>query len=605
MKKRLLAFVLALSLAAGLLPAAQAVGGSGEGEARTGNTLTVGNTYWFDLSSLTIPGTVNTGFTGPVGSLSERTPPLPDQTLHWVPFTYAGEINAYVLNENAAGVSAASDAASATTDSTATYGYTYDHRVFVSEFNVTRSASWNDYHAAGLIFGTPYAYRGLNYTIRSMTGGSQVSSSVSGTPTTPTNNEWAVLMNMRAIKHYYTDYSAMQDSADFVTSGNGRMFHGAWRPFAAIWAASFTGYGNPINPEIAFRPVLEVPATTGEADFHVVSLDLNEGSLDVHEDYYYPYFNMSPIQSLDLVVMSGQAYEAPSVDQFSGPNADARFSHWEDENGDTYQPGDSVPASVHTLKAIWIYDVTYTLTQIAAATDRPTVAQHGESFSVTLSPVEGYVLDTSGIAVSMGGATVTGTVSIQADGSARVTIPAVTGQISITASASAQPPEVVGEPVRYGVASVTSQDGLTPGVPYTADLSGWFTDPQGGTLSYTARVDDGSGSVQVSGNILTYIPVLADVGRVAILTVTADNGLGQTDVTVRITVTQEADLSTANEITAFVIHGQIGISRIEHDAISDNEGIIEVVMPYGSDLSLLQPIITHNGVSMLPNSGIV
>ena len=46
-------------------------------------SLTPGGRYYFDLSAMNIPGTVNGD--------------LPDSTLHYVPFTYAGTVNAYKL----------------------------------------------------------------------------------------------------------------------------------------------------------------------------------------------------------------------------------------------------------------------------------------------------------------------------------------------------------------------------------------------------------------------------------------------------------------------------------------------------------------------------
>ena len=58
-----------------------------QGVFATGNTnsLTEGSTYYFDLSNEGVPGTINDD--------------LPDTTLHYVPFTYAGEITAYVLHQ--------------------------------------------------------------------------------------------------------------------------------------------------------------------------------------------------------------------------------------------------------------------------------------------------------------------------------------------------------------------------------------------------------------------------------------------------------------------------------------------------------------------------
>ena len=44
-------------------------------------TLTSGGTYYFDLSGVSIPGTANES--------------LPDKTMRYVPFTYAGTVDAY------------------------------------------------------------------------------------------------------------------------------------------------------------------------------------------------------------------------------------------------------------------------------------------------------------------------------------------------------------------------------------------------------------------------------------------------------------------------------------------------------------------------------
>ena len=51
-------------------------------------TLAPGGRYYFDLSAMNIPGTVNSN--------------LPDSTLHYVPFTYAGTVNAYKLTSEMA-----------------------------------------------------------------------------------------------------------------------------------------------------------------------------------------------------------------------------------------------------------------------------------------------------------------------------------------------------------------------------------------------------------------------------------------------------------------------------------------------------------------------
>ena len=72
--------------------------------------LTPGTTYWFDLSSAGIPGSTNNA--------------LPDTSRHYVPFTYVGSLNAYVLKPASENVLTSSEEASQATDKDAKYGYT-------------------------------------------------------------------------------------------------------------------------------------------------------------------------------------------------------------------------------------------------------------------------------------------------------------------------------------------------------------------------------------------------------------------------------------------------------------------------------------------------
>lgn len=88
-------------------------------------TLVPGGTYYFDLSGAGIPGTAS-------GS-------LPDASLHYVPFTYAGTVDAYALTSEMA-----------TTDEYAEK-HKYPHSLFVADFAVTHTISWENLNAAGLI----------------------------------------------------------------------------------------------------------------------------------------------------------------------------------------------------------------------------------------------------------------------------------------------------------------------------------------------------------------------------------------------------------------------------------------------------------------------
>ena len=140
-------------------------------------SLTVGEEYWFDLSGVNKAGqTLN--------------PALPDNSLTWVPFVYMGTVNAYVLNESSDGVTDASDQASGATDSGATYGYTYEHSLFLSRnylFQNT-SATWNDLNGKRLIFGTNMKLGGITYRLRAPSGGNVLGS---GNVPMPDNNEWS------------------------------------------------------------------------------------------------------------------------------------------------------------------------------------------------------------------------------------------------------------------------------------------------------------------------------------------------------------------------------------------------------------------------------
>lgn len=90
-------------------------------------TLTPGGRYYFDLSAMNIPGTLNSA--------------LPDGTLHYVPFTYVGTVEAYKLTS-----------AMATTEEYAQQNK-YAHSLFVADYAVTLKVNWNNLDTASLIFG--------------------------------------------------------------------------------------------------------------------------------------------------------------------------------------------------------------------------------------------------------------------------------------------------------------------------------------------------------------------------------------------------------------------------------------------------------------------
>ena len=109
-------------------------------------SLTPGGTYYFDLSGASIPGTANSG--NSYGAAS-----LPDTSLHYVPFTYAGTIEAYKLTSEMA-----------TTEEYAEQNK-YPHSLFVADYAVTKDVSRDALHTAKLIFGKKMCIRDRRYSV--------------------------------------------------------------------------------------------------------------------------------------------------------------------------------------------------------------------------------------------------------------------------------------------------------------------------------------------------------------------------------------------------------------------------------------------------------
>lgn len=140
MKKWIFTAVAVLTIAAFMLPSAARAD-----VVEQYTNLTPGNTYYFDLSSEA--GSVGTIYTS-----------LPDTSLHYVPFTYAGTIGAYVLDSSSSGNTSASTNASP-----------IEHSLFIAQSNVSKSVSWDTLNGRNLIFGKAL---GTGLTLRVATGGS-------------------------------------------------------------------------------------------------------------------------------------------------------------------------------------------------------------------------------------------------------------------------------------------------------------------------------------------------------------------------------------------------------------------------------------------------
>ena len=276
-------------------------------------TLAPGGRYYFDLSAMNISGTVNSN--------------LPDSTLHYVPFTYVGTVNAYKLTSE-----------TATTQAYAQQNK-YPHSLFVADYAVTHTISWGGLNDEGLIFGKNYASGGVDYTLRAPSVGSNATGSGDSQRGVPQSNEWDTMLNKNSgyIKNWNGIYSWGQDTTRYNSS---------FRAVRGFISARLWGIDNAASsdPNVVFRPVLEIlnPGTLGADGLKAVTLDLGGGTLG----------NSS--EDIQIIVKTGSEFTAPASDGLTRPAGNTgSYFMWLGSNGKFYVPGDSVPADVTALTVQW------------------------------------------------------------------------------------------------------------------------------------------------------------------------------------------------------------------------------------------------------------
>ena len=273
-------------------------------------TLAPGGRYYFDLSAMDIPGTANSN--------------LPDSTLHYVPFTYVGTVDAYSLKNEA------------DKDTTP-----YEHSLFIADYNVKCSLQRETLAEMNLIYGQTYTASNVNYTLRAPSVGDHHRNEGEGSGLAPIDNEWDTIYQKSAdyIKNWYKMRSFGQD----IGTGN---VEGWYLSRGGHFAAQVTFWARPTLPErdTGFRPVLEVlnPDTLGSDGLKVVTLDLGGGTLGNSSD------------AIQIIVKNGSTFTAPASDGLTRPDGDTdNYFMWLDGNGNSYEPGGSVPADVTELTVQW------------------------------------------------------------------------------------------------------------------------------------------------------------------------------------------------------------------------------------------------------------
>lgn len=186
--------------------------------------LTPGDTYYFDLSQAGIPGTVNGN--------------LPDKSLHYVPFTYAGKLeDVYCIERTEDGL----------------VGKTGNWPLFIAGFDVS-NVSWDDLNENDLIYGKSYQSGGVTYTMRAPSGNDA-------------NNEWNAMLGHNRINNIH--------SSSWVQETYGKTL--AW----CRGSNPSRGVSWPRNDSsIYYRPVLQPTNLYGKA-LRVVTLVVNGTSYNI------------------------------------------------------------------------------------------------------------------------------------------------------------------------------------------------------------------------------------------------------------------------------------------------------------------------------------
>ena len=271
-------------------------------------TLTAGDRYYFDLSSLGIPGTANDV--------------LPDKTMHYVPFTYVGTVDAYALK-----------------DETDTDTTSYEHSLFIADCNAANATSWSELNEKEMIYGKTYTSGSIDYTLRAPSAGNAGNGGYGGSGD-PSNNEWDAILGKSTA--YIKNWSLIASWGQDIWTKDG---NGQYRSVRGYTSHYFCDKSNAADnySYLGFRPVLELP--TGLAADSLKTVELLTGEFMPGEQQNW----------INIIVKKGESFKAPSAEGLPRPDgisADAQL-WWADDNFNFYKPGDTVPADVSSLIACY------------------------------------------------------------------------------------------------------------------------------------------------------------------------------------------------------------------------------------------------------------
>lgn len=271
-------------------------------------TLTAGDRYYFDLSSLGIPGTANDV--------------LPDKTMHYVPFTYVGTVDAYALKDE--------------TDTDTTF---YEHSLFIADCNAANATSWSELNEKEMIYGKTYTSGSIDYTLRAPSAGNAGNGGYGGSGD-PSNNEWDAILGKSTA--YIKNWSLIASWGQDIWTKDG---NGQYRSVRGYTSHYFCDKSNAADnySYLGFRPVLELPTDLAADSLKVVELRTREFMPGEQQIW------------INIIVKKGESFTAPSAEGLplsDGISADTPM-WWVDENLNFYKPGDTVPADVSRLSAFY------------------------------------------------------------------------------------------------------------------------------------------------------------------------------------------------------------------------------------------------------------
>lgn len=135
-----------------------------------------------------------------------------------------------------------------------------------------------------------------------------------------------------------------------------------------------------------------------------------------------------------------------------------------------------------------------------------------------------------------------------------------------------EPPAVVeGQESQNGSATPVSLDGLTAALPYTADVSGWFTNAETYALSAAPEL----GTAELTNSTLTYTPTVEAAGQTVTFALHSINSEGKSgDVTVSVTV---AALPVSD--------ARLAQSAVSYDLYAQTDGVAVGLNLYGNRIT--------------------